>query len=145
VRIAATSADAGDHLARDRGGEEFLLQLRGAEPGERRRGHVGLHADRHRHGAASAGAQRFGHHDRIAVVELGAADRGGLGEPEQAEVPQLAEDLMRRIDASFFPGLVVGVDLLAAEALDRAAQLLVFVRERHGQDSRRLKAAPRRS
>ena len=52
-------ADAGDVVAGDRGREELLAQLLGAEAGQRRRRHVGLHADRHRHAAAADVAERL--------------------------------------------------------------------------------------
>ena len=69
--------------------------------------------------------------DRVAVVEAGAADRLGLGQPEQAQVAELPEHLVRRIDAGVLPFVDVRVEFLAAEPLDRAPQFLVFVREEH--------------
>ena len=48
-------ADAGDHVARNRGREKLAAQGVRAEPGERRRRHIGMDSDRHRNGAAVHG------------------------------------------------------------------------------------------
>ncbi len=124
-------ADAGDLLARDRGSEELRAQLVGAEAGERGRGHVGLHADGHRHAPAARVAERLGHHHRVAVVEGRAAIAFRPGEPEQAELAEPAEHFVRREDPGFLPFVHVRVQFLLDEALDGAAQFLVFLGQLH--------------
>ena len=96
-------ADAGDRIAGDRGREKFAAQLVAAEPRQRRRRHVGLHADRHRHAAAVDGAELLRHHQRIGIVEALAAELDGLVEAEKAEIAELLEQLMRGEDAVLLP------------------------------------------
>ncbi len=120
-------ADARHHFARDRRHEEFTLQLGVADPRERRCRHVRLHADRERHAAAGAGAERFGQHDGVAVIECRTTGGLGFGEPQQAELPELAKDVVRGERAGILPGIDVRIEFFAAEPLDGAAQLCVFV------------------
>jgi hypothetical protein len=120
VRIAATSEPAP-------GSEELALQFGTADPRERGRRHVRLHADRQGHATTRAGAQRFGQHDGVAVIEGRATGSLGFGEPEHPELPELAKDLVRRERASILPGIDVRIEFFAAEPLDGAAQLCVLV------------------
>jgi len=53
----------------------------------------------------------------------------GLGESQQPEFAEFAEHLVRGKYARFFPLVDVWVQLLLDEALDGAAQFLVFVSE----------------
>ena len=76
------------------GRQKFAAHLVGAEPRQRRRRHIGLHPDRHRHAAAMDRAEFFRHHQRVAVVEPLAAELDGLVEAEKAEVAELLEQLM---------------------------------------------------
>ena len=96
-------ADAGHRVARDRGRQEFAAHLVGAEPRQRRRRHVGLHPDRHRHPAAIDRAEFFRHHQRIAVVEPLPAELDRLVEPEKAEIAELLEQLVRRENVRLLP------------------------------------------
>jgi hypothetical protein len=113
-------------------GEELLAQLVAAEACQRRRGHVGLHADGHRHAAAVAFAQRLGHHHRVAEVEPGTAELLGVLQAQQAQVAQLLEDLVAGELLGRFPLGHEGVDLLAHELDDRVADLAVLGGELHG-------------
>ena len=92
-------AEAGDVVAGDRGRQELAAQLVAAVAGERRRRHVGLHADRHRHRAAIDVAQLLGHHHGVGVVEAHAAEFDGLVDAEQAGIAQLLEHLVGGEDA----------------------------------------------
>ena len=96
-------ADAGHRIARDRGRQKFAAHLVRAKPRQRRRRHIGLHPDRHRHAAACDGAEFFGHHQRVAVIEALPAEFDGLVEAEEAEVAELLEQLMRRENVGSSP------------------------------------------
>ena len=151
-------ADAADRVAGDRRHQELAAQRLAAEAGERGRAHVGLHADRHRHAAAGDVAERLGHRHRVRVVEAHAAVLLGLGQAEQAELAEALEDLVRRELLGRLPLVDVRIDLLVDEALERALDLFVLVRELHAwspvagvrrsrpgdAELHRVKGAPRR-
>ena len=84
------------------------------------------------HATAGAGPERLGQHHGVAVIERGAAGGLGLGESQQPELPELAEDFMRRECARILPGIHLRIEFFAAEPLDGAAQLGVFVGQLHG-------------
>ena len=90
-------------IAGDRGRQKFAAHLVGAEPRQRRRRHVGLHPDRHRHAAAGDGAELFRHHQRVGVIEPLAAECYRLVQAEKAEIAELLEQLMRREDVGLLP------------------------------------------
>ena len=101
--------------------QEFAAHLVGTEPRQRRRRHVGLHPDRHRHAAAADGAEFFGHHQRVAVIESLAAEFDRLVEAEKSEVAELLEQLMRREDVRLLPFIDERIDLGGDEFLQGAA------------------------
>ena len=113
------------------GAEEFAPHFVGAEPRQRRRRHVGLHPDRHRHAAACDGAELFGHHQRVAVIEPLAAEFGRLVEAEKAEIAELLEQLMRREDVGLLPFVDEGIDFGRDEFLQDAAGFVVVGGEEH--------------
>jgi hypothetical protein len=99
---------------------------------ERRRGHVGLDADGHRHCAAVGAAELLVDDRLVRVVETHTAVGLGLVDAEEAQGRHLLEDLLGGQGARGFPLVDVGVDLLADEVADGAPQLLVLVGEAHG-------------
>ena len=109
------------------GARNSRLQFVAAEARQRRRGHVGLHADGHRHAAAFDVAQRLGHGHRVGIVEPGAAVLLGLGQAQQAQLAQPLEHLVRGEDLRGLPFVDVRIDLLVDEALERLLDLEVFV------------------
>jgi hypothetical protein len=124
-------AEAGHDVAGDRGGQVLLAQNVAAEAREGGRGHVGLHTDGHRHAAAIALAQRFGHHHRVAEVEPAAAELLGVLQAQQAEIAELLEQFVARELLGGFPLGDKRVDLLVDELDDRIFQLAVFRGEFH--------------
>src|SRR5690606_1717210 len=117
--------------AGDGRGQELLAQLIGAETGQCRGAHVGLHADGQRHTAAVDGAEFFGGDDGVAVVQAHAAEFFRLGDAQQAQVAGLLEELAHREATVLLPLVNVGVDLLVDEVPDGAAQFVVFLSEVH--------------
>ena len=113
------------------GAEKFAPHLIRAEPRQRGRRHVGLHPDRHRHAAAGDGAEFFGHHQRVGVIEPLAAELDRLVEAEKAEIAELLEQLMRREDVVLLPFVDEGVDLGGDELLQDAAGFVVVGGEEH--------------
>ena len=87
------------------------------EPRQRRRRHIGLHPDRHRHAAAGDGAEFLGHHQRIAVIEALPAEFDRLVEAEEAELAELLEQLVRGEDVVLLPFVDEGIDLGGDEFL----------------------------
>ncbi len=134
VAAAARLADpqAGDHVAGDGGREELAPQLVAAEARQRRCRHVGVHADGHRHAAAVALPQRFGHHHAVAEVQPRAAEFLGVLQPQQAQVAELLEHLVGRELALRLPLRDVRVELLVAEPDDGVFERAVFGGEFHG-------------
>ena len=92
---------------------------------QRRRRHVGLHPDRHRHAAAGDGAELLSHHQRVGIVEARAAELDRLVQPEEAEAAHLLEQLMRRKDVGLLPCIDMRVDLVGDELLQGAADVVV--------------------
>ena len=119
-------AEARDVIAGNRRGQKFALELVRAEARERRRRHVGLHADRHRHAAAADRAELFGHHHPIGIVEPEPAVFGRLVEAEKSEASQLLEKLMGGKLSLGFPRVDMRIDLVGDETLQRAPRLFVF-------------------
>ncbi len=101
------------------------------EPRQRRRRHIGLHADRHRHAAAGDGAEFLGHHQRVAVIETLPAEFDRLVEAEKAEIAELLEQLMRGEDVVLLPFVDEGIDLGGDEFLQGAAGFVVVGGEEH--------------
>src|SRR3546814_8616064 len=65
------------------------------------------------------------------MLGLQAAVLRRLGDAEQAQVAHLRHHLVGRKGAGFLPVIDVRIKLLGDEGLDRAVQLLVFVRKLH--------------
>ncbi|MNY29292.1 hypothetical protein D3C86_1633240 [compost metagenome] len=124
-------ADATDLLAADGRAQELVAQFIGTETGEGRGAHVGLHADGHRYPAATNGAELFGGDNRIAVVQAHAAEFFRLGNPQQAELAGLAEDLVDRKAPGFLPLVDVRVDFAVDKLADGTAQGFVFLGKDH--------------
>ena len=124
-------ADAGHRIARNRGAKELAAHFIGAKSRQRRRRHIGLHPDRHRHAAASDGAELFGHHQRVAVIEPLATELDGLVEPEKAEIAELLEQLMRWKLFGLLPFVDEGIDFGGNEFLHGPAGLVVIGGEEH--------------
>ena len=124
-------ADAGHRVARNRGREKLAAHLIRTEPRQRGRRHIGLHPDRHRHAAACDGAEFFGHHQRVGIVEPLAAEFDRLVEAEKAEIAELLEQLMRGKDVVLLPFIDNGIDLGGDEFLQDAAGFVVVGGEEH--------------
>ena len=103
---------------------------------QRRRRHVGLHADRHRQARAIDPPQRFGERDRIGVIEPLSAIGHGLGQAEATELGELAENLVRRKNLRLLPGIDVRIDFRIDEALDARLQFAVLGAEQHALSHR---------
>ena len=131
ARARLRDPDAGDRVARNRGCKKLAPHLVRAEPRQRRRRHVGLHPDRHRHAAACDGAEFFGHHQRVAVIEPLAAELDRLVEAEKAEIAELLEQLMRGEDVGLLPFVDKRIDLGRDEFLQGAAGFVVVGGEEH--------------
>ena len=114
------------------GARNSRLQLIAAKARQRRRAHVGLHANRHRDAAAVDVSQRFGHRQRVGVVQPRAAVFFGLGQPQQAQIAQFLEHLVRRKDLRRFPFVHMRVDFFVDQALQRLLDFQVFVGVVHG-------------
>ena len=110
-------ADAGDHIAGNRGREKLPAQGVRAEPGERGRRHIGMDADRHRNGAAVHAAEFFRHHQCVRIIEARAAELDRLVQSEKAEIPELLEQLMRRKLTGRLPFVDMRIDLGGDEFL----------------------------
>ena len=124
-------ADAGHRIARDRGRQKLAAHFIRAEPRQRRRRHIGLHPDRHRHPAAMDRAELFRHHQRVAVIEPLAAELDRLVEPEKAEAAELLEQLMRGKLLRLLPFIDERIDFRGDEFLQRVAGVVVFGGEEH--------------
>jgi hypothetical protein len=137
VRPGADFGDpqTGDVVSGDRGREKFAAHAVRAEPGERGRRHIGMHANRHRHAAAFDGAKLLGHHHGVGIVEALSAIFNGLVETEKSKVAHLLEELMRRKDAGLLPFVDMRIYFGGDEFLQAAAQLLVLGRELHDVSS----------
>ena len=119
-----------DLLARDPGHQPALLLLLGAEVEDRRHRDRGVGVEPGRDAARAARARQLLDPDR--VVEVGpalAAVALGELEAEEAELGAAAVELAREF-ARRLPLVDVRRDLLADEAPDRLAQLLVLGVER---------------
>ncbi|MET4776863.1 hypothetical protein ABIA28_009077 [Bradyrhizobium elkanii] len=99
------------------GHQEFAPHLVGAEPRQRRRRHVGLHPDRHRHAAAGDRPELLGHHQRVGIIQSLTAELDRLVEAEETEIAELLEQLMRREDIGLLPFVDMRVDLGRDELL----------------------------
>ena len=111
ARARFRHADAGDHLAGDRGREELLRNSARAEARQGGGGHVGLHADRHRHGAAAA-CCRAPRPSRPHSCSRAPAPPTAVGlvRPSKPSVAQLLEHFVRREIAGVLPRVDVRVD-----------------------------------
>ena len=87
--IGLGDGDRRDHLSFDRGDEVALAQLVGAELVQRRRRHVRLHRDPHRHPGVVAADDLLEHHRRVRPVEPGAAPLRVVAQSEHPEVAHL--------------------------------------------------------
>jgi hypothetical protein len=123
--------DARHRIARYRRGQEFAANFVGSEPRQRRRRHVGLHADRHRHAAAADRAKLLGHHQRVAVIQPLAAKFHRLVEAEKSEVAEFLEQLMGREDVGLLPFIDERIDLGRDEFLQGAAGFVVVSSKEH--------------
>ena len=132
ARAGLAHADAAHHVAGNGWRQKFAPQFVAAKAGQRRRGHVSLHANRHRDGAAVNVAQRLGHRQRIRVIQPGTAIGLGLGQAQQAQVAELFEDLVRRKHLGGLPLVHMGVDLGVNEALEGILDFQVLVGVMHG-------------
>jgi hypothetical protein len=124
-------ADAGHRIAGDGGRQKFAAHLVRAEPRQRGRCHIGLHPDRHRHAAASDGAEFFRHHQRVAVIEPLTPELGRLVEAEKTEVAEFFEQLMGGEKFRLLPVIDEGIDFGRDEFLQDAARFLVVGGEEH--------------
>ncbi len=77
-------------------------------------------------------AQFLRHHDRIGIVEPGAAEFDRLVQPEKAEIAELLEQLVGRKLTGRLPFVDMRIDLGGDEFLQRATRLVVLGREQHG-------------
>ena len=136
-------ADAGHRVARNRGREKLAAHFIRAEPRQRGRRHIGLHPDRHRHAAAGDGAELFGHHQRVGVIEPLAAEFDRLVEAEKAEIAELLEQLMRGEDVVLLPFIDERIDFGGDELLQDAAGFVVVGGEEHVSIYPRHSGAPR--
>ena len=117
------------------GAKKLAAHFIRAEPRQRGRRHVGLHPDRHRHAAAGDGAELFGHHQRVGVIEPLAAEFDRLVEAEKAEIAELLEQLMRGEDVGLLPFVDEGIDFGGDEFLQDAAGFVVVGGEEHFRSS----------
>ena len=101
------------------------------EPRQRRRRHIGLHPNRHRHAAACDGAEFFGHHQRVGVVEPLAAEFGRLVEAEEAGIAELLEQLVGGEDVVLLPFIDEWIDFCGDELLQDAAGFVVVGGKEH--------------
>ena len=124
-------ADARHRIARYGGGQEFAAHLVRSKPRQRRRRHVGLHADRHRHAAAADRAELLGHHQRVTVIQSLPAKFHRLVEAEKSEVAEFLEQLMGRKDVRLLPFIDERIDLGRDEFLQDAARFVVVGGKEH--------------
>ena len=82
TRVGFGDGHGGNHLAAHGRREIALLQLRRAKARKRRRGHVGVHGDSHRHPATRNAAQLLAEDDGVPVIGTLAAVRRVVFEPE---------------------------------------------------------------
>ena len=127
--------DRRDLLAGDRGPQVALLLIVGAELGERRRGHVGLHRQRHRDRAAPRLGELLDEHDLGGEIATRAAPLDGVVQAEEAELAGASEHVVGE-PARVFPFLDVRSQLGVDEATHRAPQLLVLGGEDRMQERR---------
>ena len=131
ARAGFRHADTRHHIAGDRGREKLAAQRIRAEPRQRRRRHVGLHADRHRDAACADRPELLGHHHAPADVEALPAIFHRLGEAEEAEIAELLEHLVGGIDPRLLPGVDMRIDLGLDQAVENPARLVVLGSEQH--------------
>ncbi len=113
------------------GASQLRFRILAAEAVQSGRRHVGLDADRHRHAAARANAERLSDNRRVGEVEAEAAIRLVIFYAENAKRAQLLEHFMRRKFFRLLPFLDERIDLILDEAGDGVAKLFVLFRELH--------------
>ena len=115
----------------DRRDQELLLQLLAAVAVQRRRGHVALHGDGHRHAAAGDAADLLAEHDGEGVVGALAAVGRVVLDAEQAGGAEHREELVGREPPRGLPLVDVGVDLPVHDVADGLAEEVVLLGEAH--------------
>ncbi len=90
--------------------------------GKRRGGHVGLHTDGHRNGAATDVRKALGHRGRVGIIQSHAAVFEWLVDPKQAELAHFSEHLMGGEDLGLLPFIDMRVDLGIDEFLQCVLQ-----------------------
>ena len=117
--------DRADLLARDRRHQPPFALVVGAEVGEGRRGHVGLHRDRHRDRARAAPGELLDEHEAGGQVAVAPAEARRVVEAEEAELSATAEQRVGEV-AGPLPLVDVRAHLGVDEAAHRGPQLLVL-------------------
>jgi hypothetical protein len=115
----------------NRGREKLAANFIRTKARQRRRRHVGLYPDRHRHAAASDGAELFGHHQRVGVIEPLTAELDRLVEAEKTEIAELLEQLMRGKDVVLLPFIDEWIDFSGDEFLQDTARFIVVGGKEH--------------
>ena len=131
-RVGLGDAERRDLLATDGGHEVALLLLLGPPLEDGRRGHLGVHADRHADAAGAAARHLLGEDDRAEVVAALTSVLLRVAQPEQAELAHAREDAVREA-LGRLPFIRVGAQLPGDEVAHRLAERVVLSREMHGR------------
>jgi len=131
TRARLGNAQTGHIISGDGRRQKLPPQFVGAEARQRRGGHVGLHANGHRHAAAIDVAERLGKGQLVAVVESHAAIFLRLVDAEKSGIAEFLEQLVGGKYFGRFPFVDMGIDLGVDEFLQRALQFQMFLLVEH--------------